>query len=372
MEKRQLYSSSVYLGTDPEGFFTRNGEVIGAERVIPKEGLLGNYTRVVIDGVQFEMHTPPAGCRQSVAIYLQDGFLAIRRRLRALGDPNISVSFQSHYTVPQEELDSLSEECKILGCSPSLNAYGFQDLGVDVGTFRERSAGGHLHFGADWLRGRPADAVPVLDAVLGNFCVMVDRDPYAAARRKVYGRAGEYRTPAHGLEYRTLSSFWLQSYVLQSMVMGIARFALSIPYTTYRMKASRLSSSKAWDPTAVLFGEYVDAKQVRQAINENDAVLAKQNWAGVKRFFNEQTEFGGDTGLTRGLVPFVDHFLLRIEESGLGYWITGDPWQHWLGLRTGGQDSALPEVPFLGWEAFLLHTVRNDMVLRDQSMRVAS
>ena len=364
IQKRALVLPSVSLGCDPEAFFTRKGQVIGAERVIPEGGLRGpSYSiPVVIDGVQLEIHPAVTGCRQSMACFLKDGFYAIHKRLQELGDPDIQLSFQSHYTVPREELDSLSDACKILGCSPSLNHYGFEDLGVDVATFAERSAGGHLHFGLDTTYVRPEFVVPCLDAVLGNFCVMVDRDPYAPARRKVYGRAGEYRLPKHGIEYRTLSNFWLRDYALQSMVMGIARWALGVAYTQ-----SCIGIAFQWDSAKTLLGDYVDPRKVQRAINTNDLQLAKENWAGVKRFCDERVDWTGTSknGMAGPSFHLIDHFLQRIEESGLEYWFNENPYEHWLKLRYAAE---VPGYEFgktkvgvpIGWEAFLTTRVQQD------------
>ena len=74
----------------------------------------------------------------------------------------------------------------------------------------------------------PLLAVKILDIVVGNTCVIMDRAPSQVERRKVYGRAGEYRLPAHGIEYRTLSNFWLRSYQLTHLVFSLARFAINI------------------------------------------------------------------------------------------------------------------------------------------------
>lgn len=334
---RQLFYESILLGCDPELFLVKNGKVVGAEKVIPKEGLRSTFNNasVVIDGVQVELHPNPSQCRQSLSLFLMSSLEALQRRINEV-DPEIRVSFDPHVEVSETELDSLSPECKLLGCSPSLNIYGFSDLGVDPATYRRRSAGGHIHIGFTSGKDSPLwncreRVVAVLDVLLGSFCVMLDRDPYAAERRKVYGRAGEYRLPPHGLEYRTLSNFWLRSYPLFSLVMAQARQAVGVSYTSRHAEMGTLYDNAPYtDLESELFAR-VDPQMARAAINENNLDLAKQVWVGVKDFYrllNAQA-----SGLSAEHLPAVDRFLAQIEDKGLGYWFPDDPLRHWFSNR---------------------------------------
>jgi hypothetical protein len=44
--------------------------------------------------------------------------------------------------------------------------------------------------------------------------------------RKLYGAAGRYRQPSYGVEYRTLSNFWLASPELVELVYDICSFVI--------------------------------------------------------------------------------------------------------------------------------------------------
>lgn len=367
--QRQLFYESITLGCDPELFLKRNGQVIGAEKVVPKEGLVSQraYSTVVIDGVQVELHPKPSTCRQSLSLFLIDALAQLHVRAQAV-DPSIEISFDPHVEVSVDELDSLAPESKMLGCSPSSNIYGFQDLGVDPTTYRLRSAGGHIHIGmaADpnghanhsILWGRRERIVAVLDVLLGSFCVMLDRDPHAAERRKVYGRAGEYRLPPHGLEYRTLSNFWLRSYPLTSLVFSLARQAVAVSYTSLNFELGRHESTSVpyWDAEADLFNR-VDLQVARRAINENNLELAKQVWQGVKGFY-EGLE-NQSSGLSHGWLQQTDHFLRMVEDKGLDYWFPEPPLKHWFSSTyaqgtPGTQALGSPQKrPFSGWEYFI-------------------
>lgn len=112
---------------------------------------------------------------------------------------------------------------------------------------------------------KPKIIIPLLDLFVGIPSVLVDRDPNASIRRKVYGRAGEYRLPKYGIEYRTLSNFWMTSYPLMSLFTGLARMAQLTAAEEYHKEGS----------TAYIW-EGIDRKDVERAINDSDFKLARQ------------------------------------------------------------------------------------------------
>src|SRR5690606_5853835 len=72
-----------------------------------------------------------------------------------------------------------------------------------------RTCGGHIHIGydsPDFIVSE--DIVHAMDTVLGLESINLDKDD---RRREMYGKAGCFRVKDYGVEYRTLSNFWLQS-----------------------------------------------------------------------------------------------------------------------------------------------------------------
>ena len=351
---KQVMYHTVMLGCDPELFFERGGQIIGAERVIAEEGLAARDTwgslrpkAFVLDGVQVELNPGPNHCRANMGNELKHAFRALRKHLQSM--EGITASFRSVVEVSSEELDGLSDKSKILGCAPSLNLYDHQaSISVDPTTYRKRSAGGHIHIGLannDYnlkhLMSCREELVPLMDCLVGLPSVLVDRDPGASERRQVYGRAGEYRLPAHGLEYRTLSNFWLRSYQLMSFVMGLTRLAVSTLAT--RQYPGALVS---WDAPDKLLSR-VDLDTVREAINTNDLELARRSFLPVKAFILEHVQ-GGDLGLNAQLLDNFEYFAAKVAENGLEHFFPQDPLEHW---------SNLPEGHSCGWETFLQHKV---------------
>lgn len=108
------------------------------------------------------------------------------------------------------------DEAKVLGCSPDFNAWTGEvnPPPEDRKNPTMRCAGGHLHIG--WVDDiEPTnpihmehckDLVKQLDCYLGYWALMHDSD---ATRRKLYGKAGACRFKPYGVEYRTLSNFWV-------------------------------------------------------------------------------------------------------------------------------------------------------------------
>ena len=156
--------------------------------------------------------------------------------------------------------------------------------------------------------------------------MLLDRDPNAAERREVYGRAGEHRLPKYGLEYRTLSNFWLRSYPLYSLIFGLARqavYVLNTPCKAY-------NPLNHWDAAEALL-KHVDLAKVEQAINTNDAALAWENWEPVKKFLWDSVPDVGATGLSKANIKQFEWFARSVQQDGLeSWWPEKNQLQHWL------------------------------------------
>jgi len=309
--------TSVSLGADPEAFLMKNGMVIGSEKVIPPS--LGGVDAVVRDGVQIELHPYARNYPSGVV----GGIGTIFHNLKLLLDktPEITVCFKPVVEVSEEELESLSDESRILGCKPSQNIYGFKSPDVDGKIFKIRSAAGHVHLGLEGSGIYDPDLgidfrtrlVPAFDIVLGNICVMMDTDPAQRVRRKLYGRPGEYRLPNYGLEYRTLSNFWLRSPALAEFVLGMANVIVGILHTTLKTSGENLE------------GELLapmDWRRIVKAIYLNDAKVARENWKWVRGFLMNHAPDGSP--IHTGNMEKFDRFLVMTEAYGLGVFFPDD------------------------------------------------
>lgn len=309
--KEAIFSQGT-IGADPELFLKRNGKVIGSEKVIRETEL------VVEDGVQVELHPRPDTCRERLAINLWACFAQLYtmmegKRCKAVADITVDVT--------KNQYDSLKPKNKLFGCGRSYNAY---DKLVTVNElnpaeYLKRSAGGHMHFGTQGLTQAevtllqtPDELIPLFDILVGNTAVMLDRDEGNIERRKHYGKAGEYRTPAYGVEYRTLSNFWLRSEPLMSLMFGLARHAIGIGATG---QGDTLKS-------------LVEMDDIIKAINTNDYELAKSNWDKIKDFIVATAQAGNS------LFPITSdddvRFFEQVASEGIDKWFSQDILSNWL------------------------------------------
>lgn len=334
------YFNGILLGSDPEFFFKSSKGIVAADKVIGSKhwedvkGRISDVPPFVIDGIQAEFHPATYLCRAQMGSHFHSKFLALQPFL----PKGITPILDSVVELGEEEFESLTEDQKRLGCAPSLNYYNSEaSIDPSAQNSRIRAAGGHIHIGLPRSAShnyqpysiepslRPApiytdriELIPLMDSIVGNTCVLIDKGEHGRIRRQTYGRAGEYRLPDHGIEYRVLSNFWLRSYSLMSMVMGLTKFVVSMKESSYPQFQQRSnpdllvkyqegvgefyvskSTGKRINLTEVPYYIYeplplrdwasewlseVDLNLVQTAINENDPVLARITFDQLCKF----------------------------------------------------------------------------------------
>lgn len=355
LQGKLIYVIGCSMGCDPEFFLEQDGKVVGSELTIPENGLdctqlltkeqlragyrqdlQSKQAKLVQDGVQVELNPNPSHCRQTLTSEMSVAFKTLKDHLKKT--KGLTASFKSVIEMDPVELAKLSEKAKILGCAPSMNAHKTSSINVaDASKYMKRSAGGHFHFGTKdiGLKASPDQIATAMDTFVGLASVLMDRDPEAAERRKLYGRAGEYRTPRHGFEYRTCSNFWLRDSKIMSALLGLGRMAISTLYTgtTFRKLSPMYQYPQYdWDPEEELY-KLVDIKAVKEAINSNNLELAKETFKGVKTFIKRHVPAKVNTGLDPTTLKAFDYFIHMIDLHGLWYWFQTDPIDHWTNLK---------------------------------------
>lgn len=333
----------IVLGADPEFFLKPKDKknIIGSEKVIdikkgvPVDSLYSTSFKsaIICDGVQAELTITPAACRAHVGNQIQECFKKLNKHLKKT---DIVPCFKPTINVTKKEMFSLSQASKIFGCSPSKNAWNnppkVNIADINPEEYRFRSAGGHIHIGQinnvsmrTFLHDNVEDIIQLLDYLLGNTCVLLDRDKNQAKRRKTYGRAGEYRIQPWGIEYRTLSNFWLRSYQLMSFVMGLAREVVLLVKGNYHEE----------------FFKLVPNKTIIKAINTNNFDLAMANFNKLMPLLSTIVpETDGKYPLAK---DNLDDFLYVVKK-GIDHFFTKDPFDHWLCKEEGHG---------IGWESFI-------------------
>lgn len=202
--------ANMTIGCDPEVFLEdEDGNIISAVGKIggtkkkPLKVLCGALQE---DNVLGEFNTDPA----TTFLGFRDNIRVVMKQLESKVSPlKLKVLSSHHFT--KEILKASGKQALTFGCDPDLNAWDGQENDKPSAYTNLRTAGGHVHVGfavdPDDNEARFA-VVQLMDVYLGIPSVLMDGD---TERRSMYGQAGACRLKPYGVEYRTLSNFWLKS-----------------------------------------------------------------------------------------------------------------------------------------------------------------
>lgn len=394
MRPAAYVGACVTLGADPEIFLRdKSGRLIASEEVITGKEIAadpladkraGYSAGIARDGIQVEFHPQARTCRQEVSLALS---AAMQTLERLAAEKGARMDFTSVIEVSEEDFAVIPPHAKELGCGRSFNVWDpTASVGVDGQTYRIRSAAGHVHLGLQNMQSMAFDPespngrhehipqlVKLLDLIVGNTCVLIDRDPLAAKRRETYGRAGEYRTTSYGMEYRTLSNFWLRGPQLASMVWGLSRTAVALwayAHPRWRLVLDGNKYKRMPMPGDLLdLGEIfsrVDPGKVIEAINTNNFQLARENYNAIRGWFTDyQAEMGRrDLHVTNALTAESQAGLEQLITGGLDrHFPATDPAavvERWRNFPAGGY---LP-----GWESWCEYTRLGQLTPHEENM----
>lgn len=205
--------NNVKYGADPELFLVDNyGQyksaigIIGGSKANPRK-LDNEGSAVQEDNVAVEFNIPPSSTKEQfvgnigrVMGYLHD----------YTKEKGFSLAVVPAALFPLEEL--VHPMAKEFGCDPDFNVWTQEENPrpiVPQSMQNLRSCGGHLHVSWDKPHFHAQERmVKALDIFCGVPSIQLDGD---TLRRKLYGKAGCFRFKNYGIEYRTLSNFWIKS-----------------------------------------------------------------------------------------------------------------------------------------------------------------
>lgn len=192
------------IGADPELFFQDNsGKLISVINLIggSKENPMpiGEGCAIQEDNVAAEFCIPPATNADNFIKSINFALSDLQTRAEQLG---LTPSKLASGQFSKDQLNNY--KAQTFGCDPDINAYTQEynprPLSNDPTL---RSCGGHVHVGTTHDK---YNMIKVMDAMLGVPSVLLDNDN---RRRELYGKAGAFRPKPYGVEYRTLSNFWI-------------------------------------------------------------------------------------------------------------------------------------------------------------------
>lgn len=200
------------IGSDVE-FFLRDKtthEIVSAEGHIPgtkykpaRFDPSNRFWAVQLDNVLAEGNIPPASQPTEFADYIT--------RLRQYIDSLVADKNLETIAIAAARLDDKylqTENAKIFGCDPSFNCWTKRpEQPKPKPGDNLRSAGFHIHVG--YTAPEPEANLrlaQMLDLALGLPSVLLE--PPSDRKKVGYGKAGNFRHQPHGVEYRTLSSYF--------------------------------------------------------------------------------------------------------------------------------------------------------------------
>lgn len=277
----QVGERTYQVGSDPEIFVKdKDGKIVPAFTFLPEKPSSKNKEArkdpenlpAYWDGFQAEFETCPQYCLAYHVDYIQYGLKKVLNAAREK-DPTAKLSIKTVMDIPLEFLQTASDEHVEFGCMPSLNAYGMRGLGTSGRDTLFRPAGGHIHFGVgnNRTQEQAAKAVKALDAILGVCCVSMFAGFDDPRRRSLYGLAGEFRMPAHGIEYRTLSNAWLCHPVVTHLVFDLARRAFNLGFYGLFDKLDW----KCSEQETIRIINQCDVEAARKVMQENKDILMR-------------------------------------------------------------------------------------------------
>lgn len=203
---------NIKLGADPELFLvTQEGELrsavgrIGGTKWNPRR-LDDEGSAVQEDNVAVEFNIPPCGTKKEFVHH-------IGHMLQYLHDyvqtDKLLLNVVPAAMFPDSELEA--QQAMEFGCDPDFNVW-LRKENPKPELPRElknlRSCGGHIHVSwNDPQTPSQEEVIRAMDVFVGCPSVQYDGD---LLRRKLYGKAGAFRFKDYGVEYRTLSNFWLK------------------------------------------------------------------------------------------------------------------------------------------------------------------
>lgn len=297
--------SNFTFGLDPEFMILNEGKLTSAIRYLPKiessRKLIKDGSRFYHDNVLAEVAIKPANNKDQALFNTQKSLQNLAKIIK-----NSEFVLQAFATYPKSEIDCM--EAKIVSCNPEWEAYSLQmllppdeDVEMIDGYYQfkhnNRTAGGHIHLGIWNLKNENIQSdldvlhiVRMMDLFVGIPSLFLDKDKSSKLRRKIYGKAGTHRMPEHGVEYRTLSNFWLSSPDMFSLIYDLTDFVVDFVSQGHHKKFWHTDEKllDEFDPSLAFSCTGYDAKCLQDCINDCDVKKAEKFMVFISHYLPEK------------------------------------------------------------------------------------
>ena len=254
------------LGSDPEVFLQNQGKFMavcgllnGHDKWNPMQvpDMPEGFT-FQEDNVAVEFGIPPAASAKEFVNHIQ----SVQKKFLEQ-HKNLTFSNLSCVVFPDEEMKHPSAH--IFGCEPDFNAWnGHMNKKPSPPVPNMRSAGGHVHIETTLNK---RHVIQACDLFLGVPSVLMDE---GEMRKQLYGKAGCFRPKSYGVEYRTLSNFWIFKKKYIEWVWRNTARALKFVEQLNKQNFTENHHDLTVKDLMLL------GNSIRQAINKNDKQMVEQ------------------------------------------------------------------------------------------------
>lgn len=246
--------ANITIGADPEVKLVQAGKAIGAwaatkgtkDNPVPFFRSDWGSFMAQADNVAFELNFPVLPCTGGRFGYCAQQVTTVIKSLTKCDFEATPYAEFSRETLEHPLAASV-------GCSEDFLAYSEdperpRDPLVLSEFGRMRFFGGHIHVGYPDNLAPKHIVVKFCDVYLG-LPALASRQDVQGPRRKFYGLAGLYRPKPYGIEYRTLSNFWMNPAYVASSARSIERSVSSMMglFRSNKTAAIRLHAELPWN-----------------------------------------------------------------------------------------------------------------------------
>lgn len=261
-------SAYFTAGADPELMIANaeTGRIESSLDIFPDKGKLkkfdfGEGYSAYPDNVLIEGTLPPARSKEEFV----HNYRSLFQKTDSLFDGKFKLKVKAFHVFKPTQLTH--EEATLVGCSSEYCAWQLTEHKaelLDCG----RSGGGHIHIGHEVLLDawKQVEAIKLMDIFVGLPMSVIDCDPTSQSRKKLYGKMGRLRPTAYGVEYRTLSNFWIHSPETVRLVYDLTNHVIDVMV----------------DDKAENYIAQTSEAELRRALDDGDTKLAQQV---IKRIF---------------------------------------------------------------------------------------
>lgn len=207
------------VGSDPEVFITNSKGVIlpaighiGGSKAYPRDIAGG---AVQEDNIMAELNPLASVTKRNFIHNLTTVMVSLDRIIKSSFSEDARISQYTSGNIT--EIEATNPLANLFGCDVDFCSWTEKENDKIILTTTDRYCGGHLHISDSRLTKQEdqVEFAKLCDKFLGVPAVVMDPD---SRRYKVYGKAGMVRfKPTYpGIEYRTLSNFWIfKSYLME-------------------------------------------------------------------------------------------------------------------------------------------------------------